>query len=133
LLLLAALGRFLGIDAVEKIVRGDLLLAGEQTRVVAQEGDEGGEGALALHGALLDFAGSACSRQAGSKMSRTGHAMLQSMAAGAGGDGPPFIRNFVKLAVALSAIDGWKKFQEAAKPAANGLHDVAQWRECVAR
>ena len=66
-------------------------------------------------------------------MSRTGHAMLQSMAAGAGGDGPPLARNFAKLAVALSAIDGWKIFQEAAKPAANGLHDVAQWRECVAR
>jgi len=80
-----------------------------------------------------DFANLVKRVQAGSKISRTERAMLQSMAAGAGGDGPAFVRNFVELAVALKVarqtITGWKKFEDAPKPAANGLHDVGQWRE----
>ena len=84
-----------------------------------------------------DFANLVKRVQAGGKISRTERAMLQSMAAGAGGDGPAFVRNFVELATALKVtrqmINGWKKFEDAPKPAANGLHDVAQWRECVAR
>ena len=59
--------------------------------------------------------------------------MLQSLAAGAGGDGPAYVRNFVELAEALKVtrqtINGWKKFEDAPKPEANGLHDVAKWRE----
>jgi hypothetical protein len=75
--------------------------------------------------------------QAGSKISRTERAMLQSMAVGAGAEGPAFVRNFVELAVALTVtrqtINGWKKFEDAPKPAANGLHDVGQWREFMRR
>ena len=80
-----------------------------------------------------DFANLVKRVQAGGKISRTERAMLQSMAAGAGGDGPAFVRNFVELATALKVtrqtINGWKKFEDAPKPASNGLHDVAQWRE----
>ena len=80
-----------------------------------------------------DFANLVKRVQAGSKISRTERAMLQSMAAGAGGDGPALVRNFVELAVVLKVarqtINGWKKFEDAPKPAANGLHDVGQWRE----
>lgn len=75
--------------------------------------------------------------QAGGKISRTEGAMLQAMATGAGGEGPAFVRNFVELATALKVtcqtINGWKKFEDAPKPASNGFHDVAQWRQCVAQ
>src|SRR5438477_12583188 len=84
-----------------------------------------------------DFANLVKRVQAGGKISRTERAMLQSMAAGAGGDGPAFVRNFVELAAALKVtrqtVNGWKKFEDAPKPAANGLHDVAQWREFMRR
>ncbi len=43
LLLLAALRRFLRVDPVEKIVRRDLLVAGEQARVIAEQRDERGD------------------------------------------------------------------------------------------
>ena len=80
-----------------------------------------------------DFANLVKRVQAGGKINRTARAMLQSMAAGAGGDGPAFVRNFVELAATLKVtrqtINGWKKFEDAPKPAANGLHDVAQRRE----
>jgi len=80
-----------------------------------------------------DFANLVKRVQAGGKISRTERAMLQSMAAGEGGDGPAFVRNFVELATALKVtrqtINGWKKFEDAPKPASNGFHDVAQWRE----
>jgi hypothetical protein len=63
--------------------------------------------------------------------------MLQVMAGGASSDGPPFARNYVELAEALKvtrqSLGSWRKYDDAPKPAANGLHDVAQWRECVAR
>ena len=48
-----------------------------------------------------DFANLVKRVQGGGKISRTERAMLQSMAAGAGGDGPAFVRNFVELATAL--------------------------------
>src|ERR1051325_10691385 len=51
-----------------------------------------------------DFANLVKRVQAGGKMSRTERAMLQSMAAGAGGDGPAFVRNFVELAAAYIGI-----------------------------
>jgi hypothetical protein len=80
-----------------------------------------------------DFANLVKRVQAGGKINRTERAMLQSMASGAGGDGPAYVRNFVELAVALKVsrqtINGWKKFDDAPKPEANGLHDVAKWRE----
>src|SRR2546428_12085397 len=80
-----------------------------------------------------DFASLVKRVRAGGKISRTERAMLQSLAAGAGGDGPAYVRNFVELASALKVtrqtVNGWKKFDDAPKPAANGLHDVAQWRE----
>ncbi len=80
-----------------------------------------------------DFAHLVKRVQAGGKINRTERAMLQSMASGAGGDGPAYVRNFVELAVALKVsrqtINGWKKFDDAPKPEANGLHDVAKWRE----
>ena len=84
-----------------------------------------------------DFANLVKRVQAGGKISRAERAILQSMAAGAGAEGPDFARNFVELATALKVtrqtINGWKKFEDAPKPAANGLHDVGRWRECVAR
>lgn len=80
-----------------------------------------------------DFANLVKRVQAGGKISRTERAMLQSMAAGAGGDGPAFVRNFVELAVALKVtrqtINGWKKLEDAPKATSSGLHEVAQWRE----
>ena len=80
-----------------------------------------------------DFANLVKRVQAGGKISRTERAMLQSMAADAGVEGPAFVRNFVELAAALKVtrqtINGWKKLADAPKPESNGLHDVAKWRE----
>ena len=80
-----------------------------------------------------DFANLVKRVQAGGKISRTERSLLQSMAVGAGAEGPAFVRNFVELATALKVtrqtINGWKKFEDAPKPESNGLHDVARWRE----
>jgi hypothetical protein len=80
-----------------------------------------------------DFANLVKRVQSGGKLSRTERAMLQTMAVGAGSDGPGLVRNYVELAAVLTvsrqAIHAWKKFEDAPKPAANGLHEVAQWRE----
>lgn len=80
-----------------------------------------------------DFANLVKRVQSGGKLSRAERAMLQGMASGADTGGPAFARNDVELADALKvtwqAIRAWKKFGDAPKPAANGLHDVAQWRE----
>jgi phage terminase Nu1 subunit (DNA packaging protein) len=47
--------------------------------------------------------------------------------------GPAFAKNFVDLAdilgVTRQSITTWKKRKDAPTPAANGLHDVAAWRE----
>ena len=80
-----------------------------------------------------DFANLVKRVQAGGKISRAERAMLQSMAVGAGAEGPAFVRNFVELAsvlkVSRQAIHSWKKFDDAPKAGSNGLHDVGDWRE----
>ena len=84
-----------------------------------------------------DFANLVKRVQSGGKISRTERTMLQTLAAGAGADGPPFAKNFVELAEALKvsrqAVHAWKKFEDAPKPESNGLHDVAKWREFMRR
>jgi hypothetical protein len=80
-----------------------------------------------------DFANLVKRVQAGGKISRAERAMLQSMAVGAGAEGPAFARNYVELASALNvsrqAVHAWKKIEGAPKPAASGLHEVGEWRE----
>jgi len=84
-----------------------------------------------------DFANLVKRVQAGGKLSRNERAMLQVMAGGASSDGPPFARNYVELSEALKvtrqSLGAWRKYDDAPKPAANGLHDVAQWREFMRR
>ena len=84
-----------------------------------------------------DFANLVKRVQAGGKLSRNERAMLQTMAVGATGDGAPFARNFVELADALKvtrqSLGAWRKYEDAPQPAANGLHDVGQWREFMRR
>lgn len=84
-----------------------------------------------------DFANLVKRVQAGGKISRAERSLLQSLAAGAGGEGPTLVRNYVELAGALKVtrqtISGWRKFDDAPKPAANGLHDVAKWREFMGK
>ena len=72
----------------------------------------------------------------GGKLSRVERSMLQNLASSsAGGDkvGPAFAKNFVDLAdilgVTRQSITTWKKRKDAPTPAANGLHDVAAWRD----
>ena len=72
----------------------------------------------------------------GGKLTRAERSMLQNLASSsAGGDkvGPAFAKNFVDLAdilgVTRQSITTWKKREDAPTPAANGLHDVAAWRE----
>lgn len=60
--------------------------------------------------------------------------MLQSMAAGSeAASAPATAANFVELAAILGvtrqAIHAWKRMEGAPQAAANGLHDVAAWRE----
>ena len=70
----------------------------------------------------------------GGKLTRAERSMLHNLASStAGGTGPAFARNFVELAEFLGAtrqsITTWKKRKDAPQAAANGLHDVAAWRE----
>lgn len=72
--------------------------------------------------------------QGGGKLSRQERAMLQSMASGTeAASAPAIAENFVELATILGvtrqAIHSWKRMKGAPEPAANGLHDVAAWRE----
>ena len=74
----------------------------------------------------------------GGKLTRAERSMLQNLASStAGGTGPSFARNFVELAEFLGAtrqsITTWKKRKDAPQAAANGLHDVAAWREFMKR
>lgn len=82
-----------------------------------------------------DFANLVKRVQSGGKISRAERSMLQSMAAGAGSEGPAFVRNFVELAATLKVtrqtINGWRKLADAPKAEANGLHAVAKWREFI--
>ena len=83
-----------------------------------------------------DFANLVSRVQKGGKITRAERAMLHSMASGSGGD-PPTAASYVELAAILGvtrqSVHGWKKRKDAPKPAANGLHDVAAWREFMRR
>jgi hypothetical protein len=83
-----------------------------------------------------DFANLVGRVQKGGKLTRGERAMLQSMATGTGA-APTTATNYVELSVILGvtrqSINTWKKRKDAPKPAANGLHDVAAWREFMRR
>ena len=83
-----------------------------------------------------DFANLVGRVQKGGKLSRAERSMLQSMATGTGA-APTTATNYVELSVILGvtrqSINTWKKRKDAPKPAANGLHDVAAWREFMRR
>ena len=83
-----------------------------------------------------DFANLVGRVQKGGKLTRAERAMLQSMATGTGA-APTTATNYVELSVILGvtrqSINTWKKRKDAPKPAANGLHDVAAWREFMRR
>ncbi len=74
----------------------------------------------------------------GKKLTRAERTMLQNLAgASAGNEGPTHARNFVELAeilgVSRQALGHWRRRRDAPKAAANGLHEVAAWREFMAR
>jgi transposase-like protein len=74
----------------------------------------------------------------GKKLTRAERTMLQNLAgASAGNEGPTHARNFVELAeilgVSRQALGQWRRRKDAPKAAANGLHEVAAWREFMAR
>jgi len=83
-----------------------------------------------------DFANLVKRVQAGGKLNRSERAMLQGMAASAGHT-PMVVENFVELAKALGvtrrALQNWRKRKDAPRPAANGFHEVAAWREFMQR
>jgi hypothetical protein len=83
-----------------------------------------------------DFANLVGRVQKGGKLTRTERSMLQSMATGTGA-APTTATNYVELAAILGitrqSVNTWKKRKDAPKPAANGLHDVAAWREFMRR
>ena len=83
-----------------------------------------------------DFANLVARVQKGGKLTRVERSMLQSMAAGAGAE-PATAASYVALAGILGAsrqsVHAWSKRRDAPKPAANGLHDVAAWREFMRR
>lgn len=76
--------------------------------------------------------------QHGGKLSRNERSMLQNLATASGENaGPTHVPNMVELATVLGvsrqSLNQWKKRKDAPKPAANGLHEVAQWREFMKR
>jgi phage terminase Nu1 subunit (DNA packaging protein) len=78
--------------------------------------------------------------QKGGKLTRAERAMLQNVASSTvGGEklGPAFARNYVDLAEVLGvtrqSLTTWRKRKDAPTPAANGLHDVAAWRDFMQR
>jgi transcriptional regulator with XRE-family HTH domain len=83
-----------------------------------------------------DFANLVGRVQKGGKLTRAERAMLQTLATGSGAT-PATAASYVELAAILGvtrqSINNWKKRKDAPKPAANGLHDVAQWREFMRR
>jgi hypothetical protein len=83
-----------------------------------------------------DFANLVARVQKGGKLTRAERAMLQSLATGTGA-APATAASYVELAAVLGisrqSINAWKKRKDAPKPAANGLHDVAAWREFMRR
>ena len=83
-----------------------------------------------------DFANLVGRVQKGGKLTRGERAMLQSMATGTGA-APPTATNLADLAAILGVsrqlLNSWKKRKDAPKAAANGMHDVAAWREFMRR
>lgn len=83
-----------------------------------------------------DFANLAQRVQRGGKLNRAERAMLQGMAASAGHT-PTVAENYAELAKALGVarrtLQNWRKRKDAPKPAANGFHEVAAWREFMQR
>jgi len=84
-----------------------------------------------------DIANLAQRVQRGGNLSRSERAMLQSMAALSGPAQATVAENFVDLArilgVTRRTIQNWRRKSDAPKPAANGFHDVAAWREFMQR
>ena len=83
-----------------------------------------------------DFANLVGRVQKGGKLTRAERAMLQTLATGTG-SAPATAASYVELAAILGvsrqSLNNWKKRKDAPKPAANGLHDVAAWREFMRR
>ena len=83
-----------------------------------------------------DFTNLVARVQKGGKLTRAERAMLQSLATGTGA-APTTAASYVELAVILGitrqTLNTWKKRKDAPKPAANGMHDVAAWREFMRR
>lgn len=83
-----------------------------------------------------DFANLVGRVQKGGKLTRAERAMLQTLATGSGA-APATAPSYVELAAILGAsrqtLNTWKKRKDAPKPASNGLHDVAAWREFMRR
>ncbi|MBN8459419.1 MAG: hypothetical protein J0M04_16445 [Verrucomicrobia bacterium] len=83
-----------------------------------------------------DFTNLVSRVQKGGKLTRAERAMLQSMATGTGA-APATAASYVELAAILGAtrqsVGSWRKRKDAPKPAANGTHDVAAWREFMRR
>lgn len=74
--------------------------------------------------------------QKGGKLTRAERAMLQTMATGTGA-APSTASSYVELAAILGitrqSVHTWKKRKDAPKPAANGMHEVAAWKEFMRR
>jgi DNA-binding CsgD family transcriptional regulator len=83
-----------------------------------------------------DFANLVGRVQKGGKLTRAERAMLQTLATGTGA-APTNAASYVELAAILGitrqSLNNWKKRKGAPKPAANGMHDVAAWREFMRR
>ena len=83
-----------------------------------------------------DFANLVGRVQKGGKLTRAERTMLQSMATGTGA-APSTATNLADLAAILGVsrqlLNAWKKRKDAPKAAANGMHDVAAWREFMRR
>ena len=83
-----------------------------------------------------DFANLVGRVQKGGKLTRAERAMLQTLATGSG-VAPTNAASYVELAAILGvtrqSINNWKKRKDAPNSAANGLHDVAAWREFMRR
>ncbi len=84
-----------------------------------------------------DFANLVQRVQKGGNLSRSERAMLEDMAASGAGEARTVAENYVELAKILGVtrrtLQNWRKRKDAPKPAANGFHDVAAWREFMAR
>ena len=84
-----------------------------------------------------DFANLVQRVQRGGNLSRSERAMLEDMAAGGAGEDRTVAENYVELAKILGVtrrtLQNWRKRPDAPKPMANGFHDVAAWREFMAR